>query len=866
MATNFPAYPATSFEQAVDLTIFASNQVGGVVNGDATSEVETENGNIPSLRKALVDNFYFKSPVAWAAGSTETVFNQLRFFSNGILSGYYYAPTATNTNAVPMGSTPSGDNNWVLYSIQQVVTPSEVYPFLLEAASGDELTISPPYIFDSAIVTINGITQVPGVSYTISDSKITLTEPLGVDPETGLANTFFAYLGKVEQGTSDYVQANALGSNVGASLVGELSSVIALRTLLPTKTNQKVVVKGYNNNSSLGGGTFYYQTDSVTADDGGTFFRVNSSGGWKRSTNELASLNVTHFGATMDGITDDMPAVLRMHAWSRTINTTYGPGVILPAGTIALSTMDLGTTEIPSFKMRGPEMKYGVIPAVTIVPTNKTTTTAMFTFKARRMEVSNIRFNGVGSVQPFMINTVTRGAYVRVSSFVATDAGGRVFQVKDTIDTKFDQVYSYRGKAAFLWVTWSNESPGAWDHPTAIEISNFNFSAHTGEYVVSAIRAGQSMMYNGWFDRNNAPFDISQGGWTLDNITMENAATPAATKYAKLVQINCRWEQGFGLDDTVSGYTPDMDNGGSIPTWVTNAYDQGGVNIATNGTSFDCGVSKEFEFSDTIIQNTSGADTWYHVARITQQGRGRTAHLKFLGSSGWDSTGASVSRPTATNFGGGQADVYAELKFPDVANSTAGQLHWFGQGNCPIKEVRYVHAWQSIQVYVKIAAYALSTAMFIEGDGDPRRKTGTPFYVVPYNEALTQAQMDAVVNNQVAVSRWAINKGNYDGAGLGLDLDSGKLLLNSAYVDQAGSRYLTTSFYGVDQYIPIQTTTQSVRIQRYAYAALPNAGTNVWGMVLCTDTTLTPPVQPLYSNGSNWYLVSDPSNTTWKPA
>lgn len=866
MATNFPAYPATSFEQAVDLTIFASNQVGGVVNGDATSTVETENGPIPSLRKALVDNFYFKDPIAWQKNTTETVFNQLRFFSNGVLSAYYYAPTATTSNPVTMGDTPVGDNNWVLYAMQQQQIPSEVFPWLFETATGEELRIKPPYVFDSAIVTINGVVQIPNVAYTIEDSTIVLKEPLGTDPSTGKANLLFAYLGKVEAATSDYVQATILSSNIGASMIGEVGSCTALRSLLPTRTNQKVDVKGYNNNSTLGGGKFYYVTDSVTADDGGTFFRVNSSGGWKRSQNEIANLNVTHFGATMDGVTDDMPALLRMHNWSRGVDVSYGPGIILPAGKIALGSMDLGTTEIPAFKLRGPEMSFGVIPAVSIVPVNKTTKTPMFQFKSRRQEVSNIRFNGKDTVQPFMVNTVTRGSYIRVKSFVAHDVGGRVFQFKDTLDTKFDQVYSYRGKAAFIWGTWSNENPGSWDHLTAIEISNFNFGNHTGEYAVSLIRTGQALMTNGWFDHCEYPFDISQGGWILTRVTQENAVYPAATKYAKIIQTGCRATQGAGWDSTLSGYTPDMDDDGKIPTWVTNAYDNGGVNIDLTGSSFECGTSNQFQFSDTPILNNTNQDTWFHVARITQQELGRTCKMTFLGSSGWNSTGATLDRPTAGGFGGGKAHVFWELKFPDVANSQGGQVHWYGEGNCPIKEVRYVHSWQTIHVYVKIAAYARSTSMFIESNGDPRRKTGNPFYVVNYNESLTDTEMDAVVNNQKAVSRWAINGGNYDGAGIGLDIDNAKLLLNAQRTTVAGARWLTASIYGEDHQIPIQETNQSLRIPVYAAASLPSPSTNVYGMVLVRDSTLAQPMQLLFSNGSKWFLASDPANNTWRPA
>lgn len=115
MAT-YPVYPATTFTQAVELTIFASNQLHDVINGDALTTVETENGDIPTLRKALVDNLYFKTPIDWVEGESTTVFNQLYYFQGTLsTSGWYYAPQATLDNPITMGSTPSDDDNWRLY-------------------------------------------------------------------------------------------------------------------------------------------------------------------------------------------------------------------------------------------------------------------------------------------------------------------------------------------------------------------------------------------------------------------------------------------------------------------------------------------------------------------------------------------------------------------------------------------------------------------------------------------------------------------------------------------------------------------------------------------------------------------------------
>lgn len=103
-------FPATNGREATELIIDSGNQLHEIVNEDATTEVLTESGYIPSVRKALADTFLFQEPIPWQQGSDETAFNQLRTFNDDI----YWAPTATTLNPIPMGATPIGDSNWSL--------------------------------------------------------------------------------------------------------------------------------------------------------------------------------------------------------------------------------------------------------------------------------------------------------------------------------------------------------------------------------------------------------------------------------------------------------------------------------------------------------------------------------------------------------------------------------------------------------------------------------------------------------------------------------------------------------------------------------------------------------------------------------
>ena len=241
MATTYPNYPATTFEQAVELAIFSSNQLHNIINADSLSTVATEDGDIPSVRKALIDNLYFKTPITWTEGSTNTTFNQLYYFyQDGVVNGYYFAPTASTTNPITLGSTPVDDDNWRLYTAISQRLPAQVYPYTFTATE-DTTSITPGYTFDTAIITVNGVVLVPDVDYTITDSStITLTNSIGVDPDSGLGDVLFAYLGSIEQGSgTDYATYTDLAKSTGAALIGT-SSGNTLQSYLDQLSTNKV--------------------------------------------------------------------------------------------------------------------------------------------------------------------------------------------------------------------------------------------------------------------------------------------------------------------------------------------------------------------------------------------------------------------------------------------------------------------------------------------------------------------------------------------------------------------------------------------------------------------------------------------------
>lgn len=99
------------FNKAVDQVILDSKRLHGVVNGDGLASIVTEDGSlIPSVRKALLDNLYFKTPpIAWKQGTQVSVFNQLYAFTEAGATSWWYAPTATQSTIVLQGVSPKSD-------------------------------------------------------------------------------------------------------------------------------------------------------------------------------------------------------------------------------------------------------------------------------------------------------------------------------------------------------------------------------------------------------------------------------------------------------------------------------------------------------------------------------------------------------------------------------------------------------------------------------------------------------------------------------------------------------------------------------------------------------------------------------------
>jgi len=309
----------------------------------------------------------------------------------------------------------------------------------------------------------------------------------------------------------------------------EVNCFADLRTTAPVKAGDIAALKRYYDKDSSfhGGGDFvgFLGTTSLS-DDGGSLAKGNGFY-WKRIINDTEQVNLYHFGAKGDGITDDTDAFKRMFSWSQSYDVNAKDiGVRFPAGKFFISPVDLSISEIPCFALYGDDAPYGVTPRTVIVSDKSFNT--VFKVNARRTIIRGISWNGqanadtvantgaitqamLSNVQPFFENTTIEGQFVNIRCFRAQNNGGTVIKLLDTLDTRFDQIYTQNTYARVFDIGWSNSPNGVWDHSTAVELSNANFQYGYGDATLVMPRMTQGMIRNVWIEHTRFPGDLSNG-------------------------------------------------------------------------------------------------------------------------------------------------------------------------------------------------------------------------------------------------------------------------------------------------------------------------------------------------------------------
>lgn len=629
MADNFPQYPATSFDQAVDLTIYASNQLGDVINGDATSVVSTESGDIPTLRKALIDNFYFKTPIDWVEGESTTVFNQLYYFGGTLsTSGWYYAPQATPDNPIVMGSNPSDDANWRLY--QTATTPAQVFPWSTEITQVTS-SIVPPYEFDTAIVTYNGAVLVPGRDYTISNNTITFTPALVPEPDAEVPDILFCYIGKVQEGNpnTNYVTYNSLAAPTAADIIGTSSG----------KTIQEVFDAGASVISLTQGGTVQ---------------------------NAIMWLTPEMFGAKGDGVTDDTAAM------QAAINACKYKTLIISNGK-KYRTKNLTVPHPMTFRglgrrQNGAIVPYGNVDAESFVhsgtliwiTSSSTVTFYDLTINALDVALSTVdgyRLTGVGAadnstgeyrpgfqmyncnVSGFSGNNIYGGANrsFGILKDCQSESSGRTCITIDGVDWRIDHCYFGRSAEAH-GISLTHES-------NAITNCDIYFNKRSGIFYAQSPGMTYIKIIGNTINSNGehgitvgSPYDQPAGTIITGNIFWNNSRESTGTYH----NIDLSYGRGHVVSGNVHkqysvasptnaprcGYCVNLRNGATLSGPLTDSIDplysyvNGAINVKTESlfNQNDFTVGSGVEFTKKVGSSTG---IGYRV-RVTDENTDRT--------------------------------------------------------------------------------------------------------------------------------------------------------------------------------------------------------------------------------------------------
>ena len=218
-------FPADTFEEAVDLSITASNQLHTILNGDSTTEVAVEDGSkIPSVRKAMVDSLYFKPPIAWAQGEYEDTYNQLREFVDGDVRTWWFAKGATVSTPVLMSINPATDVNWTLWSA--VTLNAATYETQKRLAAEAGLNMVGSFLLGATVTTTDDVVfyETDGKYYGW-EGTLQKTVGAGTTPETSGGVGAGAWVDRTQDTLRDELYSGALTYRGGSPSLRDFVSV-----------------------------------------------------------------------------------------------------------------------------------------------------------------------------------------------------------------------------------------------------------------------------------------------------------------------------------------------------------------------------------------------------------------------------------------------------------------------------------------------------------------------------------------------------------------------------------------------------------------------------------------------------------------
>lgn len=333
-ADNSTRIPTTQYVQAQGFARLASPALTGIPT--TPTQALTDNST-QIVNSAWVRGQGLATAVSPAFTGTPTVPTQVltdnstQIVNSAWVRGQGFAPIASPAfTGSPTSTTPTaGDNSTRIPTTAFIAAAiASLAPLASPAFTGTP-TVPTPATTDSTTKAVNSawvksLAYAPLASPALTGTP-TAPTPANTDNSTRIPTTAF-------------VQALVAGVGTGAAPIILLANVAALRAGTSTTITQNVAfVEGYYSAGDQGGGIYVLGASST--DNGGTIINDGSARSWYLQLYG-EPVSIKHFGARVDGSTNDTNACQAADTWSRA-NGSYP--VLFPAGICMVNQLVVST-------------------------------------------------------------------------------------------------------------------------------------------------------------------------------------------------------------------------------------------------------------------------------------------------------------------------------------------------------------------------------------------------------------------------------------------------------------------------------------------------------------------------------------------
>lgn len=507
-----------------------------------------------------------------------------------------------------------------------------------------------------------------------------------------------------------------------------------------------------------------------------------------------------------------------------------------------------GKEPVGFFGITGPQVFFGRSALTTIV-SNKLDETYVFDVKATSTVIQGIEFNGgiaegynwttgngpapVNGVIPtkpsnnqgFFHNWRVTGQYYNVSNVTMRKVGGRSFDIMDTIDCKFSQIYSGECWGEVICAGWSNAVEGSWDHGTAFELANTNFQQHLGPLILRMPRLGQSILTNIWAEHSSCIADFHDSAFSCDTLCFESSTRPVHAKRGRMqikvlsvptgVKVDfdtdpflvfpafADWKDPSKWQTNPNYYAPYNEPDGSVyPSWDKYYVYPRGTPVRNFLSSYETGHNRSEPYGTQIsgsleigglygfnISNPNDTPMWCKVgtfAMFNAAGKDLMAQweIELLGSRFIDSgnldsknvklpkqlSGRNEEKSVLANAMPGKCVIQAcHLKTANVSPAdSAGQTNMHFYGDSCVLDMRTTGWHNPMELWVQLAPQTLRCGVTARAAASTRFESGAWSYVNFDGTLQSATPTGGGGAKGAAAKKWNVHNGK---AGIGINDD-----------------------------------------------------------------------------------------------